>query len=114
MGPLLRRRPATRACCCGRGVGASHPEKARGWPQPSVARIARRVWVVCPVRLGVAAVWTKASVAVSKLSVIEALGAEAGISVSVKVPGADAPWACMTDQNARVWNVSYTGSEGKL
>lgn len=41
-------------------------------------------------------------------------GAEAGISVKVNVPGADAPWACMTDQKGKPWNVSYTGSEGKL
>ena len=60
------------------------------------------------------AVSKKTNVASSKLSVIEALGGQAGISVSVKVPGADAPWACMTDQKGKVWNVSYTGSEGKL
>ncbi|UNK48546.1 hypothetical protein MNR01_12400 [Lysobacter sp. S4-A87] len=61
-----------------------------------------------------AAVAKKVGVASSKLSVIDALGGEAGISVSVTVPGADAPWACMTDQKGKVWNVSYTGSEGKL
>ncbi|HEY5804393.1 MAG TPA: hypothetical protein VIT90_11930 [Lysobacter sp.] len=61
-----------------------------------------------------AAVSRKVGVAAGKLSVIESLGAEAGISVSVKVPGADAPWACMTDQKGKVWNVSYSGSEGKL
>jgi len=60
------------------------------------------------------AVAKKINVASSKLSVSEALEAEAGISVSVKVPGADAPWACMTDKNGKPWSVNYTGSEGKL
>lgn len=61
-----------------------------------------------------AAVSKKTNVASSKLSVAGSEFSEAGISVSVKVPGADAPWACMTDQKGKVWNVSYTGSEGKL
>jgi hypothetical protein len=61
-----------------------------------------------------AAVSKKTNVAGNKLSVIESLGSEAGISVSVKVPGAEAPWACMTDQKGKVWHVSYSGSEGKL
>lgn len=61
-----------------------------------------------------AAVSKKVGIASNKLSVIESMGSEAGISVSVKVPGAQAPWACMTDQKGKVWNVSYTGSEGKL
>lgn len=60
------------------------------------------------------AVAAKVGVASSKLSVIESLGSEAGIQVKVRVPGADAPWACMTDQKGKPWNVSYTGSEGKL
>jgi hypothetical protein len=61
-----------------------------------------------------AAVSKSTNVASSKLSVISSEFSEAGISVSVKVPGAEAPWACMTDQKGKVWNVSYTGSEGKL
>lgn len=62
----------------------------------------------------IAAVAKKTNVNANKLSVIEALGAEAGIMVKVKVPGADAPWACMTDSKAKPWSVSYTGSEGAL
>lgn len=61
-----------------------------------------------------AAVAAKVGVGSSGLSVIEALGGEAGISVTVTVKGADAPWACMTNQEGKPWNVSYTGSEGKL
>ncbi len=61
-----------------------------------------------------AAVAEKTNVAVGKLSVVEALGAEAGIQVTVKVPDADAPWACMTDAKGKPWSVNYTGSEGAL
>lgn len=61
-----------------------------------------------------AAVAKKTNVAGAKLSVIESVGSEAGIQVKVKVPGADAPWTCMTDQKGKVWNVSYSGSEGAL
>lgn len=61
-----------------------------------------------------AAVAKKTNVAAAKLSVIESQGSEAGIQVKVKVPGADAPWNCMTDQKGKVWNVSYSGSEGAL
>jgi len=61
-----------------------------------------------------AAVSKKTNVPGGKLSVVETLAGEAGISVSVRAPGADAPWACMTDQKGQVWNLSYTGSEGKL
>jgi len=61
-----------------------------------------------------AAVAKKTNVASTKLSVIESLGSEAGIQVKVRVPSADAPWNCMTDQKGKVWNVSYSGSEGSL
>lgn len=62
----------------------------------------------------IAAVAKKTNVAATKLSVTDALGAQAGIMVTVKVPGADAPWTCMTDRNGKVNNVSYSGSEGAL
>ncbi len=61
-----------------------------------------------------AAVSKQVGVASTRLSVIGSEFSQAGTSVSVSVPGADAPWACMTDQKGKVWNVSYTGSEGKL
>ena len=62
----------------------------------------------------IAAVSKKTKVAATKLSVSDALGAEAGIMVTVDVAGADAPWSCMTDKNGKVNNVSFTGSEGTL
>lgn len=61
-----------------------------------------------------AAVAAKTRVPAAKLAVSEALGAEAGILVKVRVPGADAPWSCMTDQKGKPWSVTYSGSEGAL
>jgi len=65
-------------------------------------------------RACVAAVAGKTNVPADKLKVIGSLGSEAGIQVRVSVPGADAPWDCMTDQKGKPWNVSYSGTEGKL
>ncbi len=56
----------------------------------------------------------KTGVASSKLSVVDVLTAEAGIGVTIKVPGADAPWSCLSDANGKVQGASYTGSEGSL
>ncbi|QSX73988.1 hypothetical protein HIV01_012250 [Lysobacter arenosi] len=61
------------------------------------------------------AVSKQVGVASSKLSVIGSEFSQAGTSVSVSVPGADAPWSCVSDpKGSKVWNVMYTGSEGKL
>jgi len=65
-------------------------------------------------RACLAAVADKTNVPAAKLKVIGSLGSEAGIQVKVSVPDADAPWDCMTDQKGKPWNVSYSGSEGKL
>lgn len=59
-----------------------------------------------------AAVAKKVGVNRSKVSTIEVLTAEAGIGVTVRVQGADAPWSCTTDNNGRVQGVMFTGSEG--
>jgi hypothetical protein len=80
----------------------------------AAAPVAKRETHPASERACLAAVAKKTNVNRSRLSVIEALGGEAGILVKVKVPGADAPWACTTDQKGKPWNVSYTGSEGKL
>jgi hypothetical protein len=50
----------------------------------------------------------------SKLSVIEVLWAEAGVGVTIKVPDAEAPWSCLSDEQGNVQGASYTGSEGAL
>nr|WP_298131208.1 hypothetical protein [uncultured Pseudoxanthomonas sp.] len=84
-------------------------------PRPAVASpAAKRESHPAAEKACLTAVAAKVGTSSSKLSVIEALGAEAGIMVKVRVPGADAPWACMTDKKGKPWNVSYSGSEGKL
>lgn len=85
---------------------------AAGGPAPKP--VAKRESHPASEKACLTAVAAKVGVASSKLSVIDSLGSEAGIQVKVKVPGADAPWACTTDQKGKPWNVSYTGSEGKL
>jgi hypothetical protein len=49
---------------------------------------------------------------VGTLSVIEVLTGEAGIGVTIKVPGATAPWFCLSDAQGHVDNVSFTGKDG--
>lgn len=50
----------------------------------------------------------------STLSVTDVLTSEAGIGVTVLVPGADAPWSCLADSQGKgkVQGVMYTGKEG--
>ena len=49
-----------------------------------------------------------------QLSVTEVLWAEAGVGVTIEVPGAQAPWSCLSDENGNVQGAAYTGSEGRL
>lgn len=87
---------------------------AQAAAKPAPKPVAKRESHPASEKACLTAVAAKVGVASSKLSVIESLGSEAGIQVKVRVPGADAPWACMTDQKGKPWNVSYSGSEGKL
>ncbi|MCX7034004.1 MAG: hypothetical protein NT046_08545 [Arenimonas sp.] len=48
------------------------------------------------------------------LTVTEVLWAEAGVGVTITVPGADAPWSCLADEAGKVQGAAYTGSEGAL
>ena len=50
----------------------------------------------------------------SRLSVMEVLWAQAGVGVTIKVPGAKAPWSCLSDEAGNVQGAMYTGSEGDL
>jgi membrane-bound inhibitor of C-type lysozyme len=50
----------------------------------------------------------------AKLKVTEVLWAEAGVGVSIEVPGADAPWSCLSSEDGKVQGAAYTGSEGAL
>lgn len=61
-----------------------------------------------------AAVAEKAGVAKDTLVATEVLWAQAGVGVAVQVPGADAPWSCLSDEAGHVQGAAYTGSEGKL
>lgn len=58
------------------------------------------------------AVAKQVGVSASKLKVIEVLGAEAGIGVTIQVPDATAPWSCLSDKKGHVQGASFTGSEG--
>ena len=62
----------------------------------------------------VAEVARQAGVAKEQLSVTEVLWAEAGVGVTIQVPGAQAPWSCLSDENGNVQGAAYTGSEGRL
>lgn len=65
-------------------------------------------------RACVAAVAKRVGVSPSRLSVLDVKGAQAGIGVTVKVPGATAPYSCLSDQQGNVQGVAFTGDEGRL
>lgn len=56
------------------------------------------------------AVSGKTGAAVSKLKVLEVLDSEAGVGVTIEVPGADAPWSCLSDKQGHVQGAASTGS----
>lgn len=60
------------------------------------------------------AVAAKTNVDRATLTVTEVLWAEAGVGVTITVPGADAPWSCLADEDGKVQGAAYTGSEGAL
>lgn len=46
------------------------------------------------------------------LKVTEVLAGEAGIGVTIKVPGATAPWYCLSDAKGHVQSASFIGKDG--
>lgn len=48
----------------------------------------------------------------SQLSVLDVATAESGTSVMVKVPGATAPWSCLSDAKGHASGVMFTGKDG--
>lgn len=60
------------------------------------------------------AVSRKTRVHRSKLKITDVSSAQAGVGVTVRVPGAEAPWSCLANRKGRVQGVSYTGDEGRL
>jgi hypothetical protein len=86
------------------GIPASKPASAsKGNSETAVAEKA------C-----LAAVAKQVGVSATKLKVIEVLGAEAGIGVTIQVPDATAPWSCLSDKKGHVQGASFTGSEGAM
>ncbi|MEG0009101.1 MAG: hypothetical protein RR721_05525 [Aeromonas sp.] len=57
------------------------------------------------------AVSGKTKVPLSQLKVTEVLDSEAGVGVTIQVPGAEAPWACLSDKKGHVQGAAYTGNE---
>jgi len=49
---------------------------------------------------------------VDTLTVTEVLTSEAGIGVTIKVPGATAPWSCLSDAEGHVQGAMFTGRDG--
>jgi hypothetical protein len=60
------------------------------------------------------AVAKKTGVHRDKLKITDVSWAQAGVGVTVKVPGAEAPWSCLANEKGRVQGISYTGDEGRL
>lgn len=56
------------------------------------------------------AVSDKTKVAQSQLKVTDVMDSQAGVGVTIQVPGADAPWSCLSDKNGRVQGAAYTGN----
>jgi hypothetical protein len=49
---------------------------------------------------------------ISTLKVTEVLAGEAGIGVTIAVPGATAPWSCLSDATGHVQGAMFTGRDG--
>ncbi|MGU5756376.1 hypothetical protein [Aeromonas caviae] len=45
-----------------------------------------------------------------QLQVIDVMDSEAGVGVTIKVPGAEAPWSCLSDKKGHVQGAAYTGN----
>ena len=56
-----------------------------------------------------AAVAERSGVARERLVVTEVLWAEAGVGVTVQVPGSEAPWSCLSDEDGNVQGAASTG-----
>lgn len=48
------------------------------------------------------------------VNVIEYIYSEANTQVRATIPGADAPWQCLSSNSGQVAQVMFTGSEGAL
>ena len=57
------------------------------------------------------AVSGKTKVPLTQLKVTEVLDSEAGVGVTIQVPGAEALWSCLSDKQGHVQGAAYTGNE---
>lgn len=57
------------------------------------------------------AVAGKTKVPLSQLKVTEVLDSQAGVGVTIQVPGAKAPWSCLSDKKGHVQGAAYTGNQ---
>ena len=109
--PAVEAEPAVSAAPAGPAAPATPAA-----PPPAVPAASAGVGDDYPVARDacLAAVAKATGVALSALTATEVLWAEAGVGVTVQVPGADAPWSCLSDEQGNVQGAAYTGSEGKL
>lgn len=61
-----------------------------------------------------AAVARETNLDVAQLKVTDVAAAEAGVGVTIMVPGAQAPWTCLSDDQGHVQGARYMGDEGKM
>lgn len=87
------------------GSGICQPAQAAGKAAPANKAKASAAESAC-----LKAVASKTGTAVSKLNVLEILDSEAGVGVTIEVPGAQAPWSCLSDKQGHVQGAAYTGS----
>ncbi|UBO75499.1 hypothetical protein [Aeromonas rivuli] len=85
------------------GSGVCQPTAAAGQAAP--ANRASAAETAC-----LKAVASKTGTAVSKLNVLEVLDSEAGVGVTIEVPGSQAPWSCLSDKQGHVQGAASTGS----
>lgn len=51
----------------------------------------------------------KTNVSQERLQIMDVMDSNAGIGVTIKVPGADEPWSCLSDKKGHVQGAAYTG-----
>ncbi len=89
---------------CSASESGASPQHKTGSTTASATKVAEKACL--------AAVAKTVNLPRSKLSVSDVSTAESGISVMVKVPGATAPWSCLSDAKGHVSGVMFTGKDG--
>lgn len=86
------------------GSGVCHPAAATSAAPAASASPASPAEKAC-----LKAVSEKTNVPLAQLQVTDVMDSEAGVGVTIKVPGADAPWSCLSDKQGHVQGAAYTG-----